>query len=81
MESIFETIMTPEELELFKAKSLTEDEISNLKEDLVEYYENAGFENVRERAGFDEMNAEEIVERVVALMQEMIDQQKEYLII
>ena len=78
MESIFETIMTQEELNLFKTKTFSEEEILNFKEDLIEYYENAGFDNVRERAGYDKMTVEEIMKCVVALMQEMINQQNEY---
>lgn len=78
MESFFETIMTQDELNQFKIKSFTEDEILDLREDLVEYYENAGFSGARERFGIDKMSAEEIIKNVVELMQDMIIKEQEY---
>ena len=73
MYDVLEKVFTRKELEEFLMKDFSDDEIEYIREYIVEYYECAGFDNVRETYKFDFMSNEEILEWFGRLKVEEID--------
>ena len=78
MESLLYKDFTIEELEVFKNKNFTKEEIIDLCEDLIEYYVNAGLPDDEIREDFEAKSDEDIIKHCIHLKKEYILNSMEY---
>ena len=78
MEYVLEKEFTVKELDEFLKKEFTSEEVDDIREYIVEYYECAGFDGVREKYQFDDMSKEKVLEWFGRLKYHEIELREDY---